>query len=215
MTRPIRIIFAAAMLVAVALPATATERGRAPADTSATARSAYDVAARLLERVGALELTTDQRRRVREIQLDMKRTAIPLQASAEVKLNEIEELLLGEEVNEDEVDSKLLDINRVKQEVDRAAIAAYLAVRQVLSAEQLAQLLAPPPAAEPESAQGAIERTLAPRQRHDDEFRHSIRRNAEFVAHIKQNACTHRHALPAATQRNPVDSPNHRDVCGE
>ena len=96
---------------------------------------------------------------MREIQLDMKRTAIPLQASAEVKLDEIEELLLGEEVNEDEVDSKLLDINRVKQEVDRAAIAAYLAVRHMLSAEQLAQLLAPPPAVEPESAPARSEQT--------------------------------------------------------
>ena len=153
MVRPTRTICALVALIAAAPLVNGTERGPVRADTTANMRAtvAADLVAGLLERVDALELNTDQRRRVREIQLDMKRTTIPLQASARVKLHEIEELLLGESVNEDEVDSKLIDINRVKQEADRAAISAFLAVRQVLTTEQLAQLLAPPAPSEPET----------------------------------------------------------------
>jgi len=96
-----------------------------------------------LQRILALDLTSEQATRVRAIQQNVEKQIIPKRATLEVKRIELRELMHQTNVNQRAVTNKLKEINDVRGEIAQLRVNAQLEARGVLTGEQLERYLDP------------------------------------------------------------------------
>ena len=86
-----------------------------------------------------LELTDEQMKKIKNVLTDARKKRISLRANARVAQIELKEMISQETVDGAKIGAKVDEISKIKSDMLRAKTDAALAVRAVLTAEQLAK----------------------------------------------------------------------------
>ena len=86
-----------------------------------------------------LELTDEQVKKIKSVLTDTRKKQIGLRANAKVAQIELKEMVSQETVDAAKIDAKVDEIAKIKSDMLRAKTDAALAVRAVLTPEQLAK----------------------------------------------------------------------------
>ena len=86
-----------------------------------------------------LELTDDQVKKIRSVLTDARKKGIVLRAAARVARIELREMVSRETVDKAGIDAKVGEVTRIRGDLLRARTDAALAVREILTPEQMAK----------------------------------------------------------------------------
>ena len=116
---------------------------------------------RMLHRLRGLELTSEQWTQVREIQTNTEKQVVRKKADLRVLQIEKRELMHSESPSPNDIESKIRQISEVRADIQILHANAMLAVRRVLTEEQLEKFLDPswrpdPPADAPGRRSGMM-----------------------------------------------------------
>ncbi len=106
----------------------------------------------MMRRLAALDLSSDQWARVRQIHLDTQKQIIPKQADVRVAQIDLQQLMQVDQPNMNQIDAKITEIATKRAEVQKLRVRMLMQVRGVLTDEQRQKFLNP--AWHPSEAQG-------------------------------------------------------------
>ena len=98
---------------------------------------------RMMRRMMALDLSTEQASQLRTIKTNTKKQIIPKEAELEVARVELREIMGQAKVNKRELNAKIDEMGALRTEIQRIKMNAMLSAREVLTSEQLTKLLDP------------------------------------------------------------------------
>ena len=94
----------------------------------------------ILAKAEALELTTEQIKKIKAMRLDMAKEKIRLRSELELKQLELRELMSADEPDIRRIEAKIDEMAPLRTELQKKRIEHRLAVRNVLTQEQKAKL---------------------------------------------------------------------------
>lgn len=97
----------------------------------------------MMRRFQALNLSTDQWKRVRQIQQDSQKQVIPKEAEVRVSEIELHQLMQADQPNMSQIEAKIAEIGTKRVDIHKLRVRALMQARTVLTDEQRQKLLDP------------------------------------------------------------------------